>query len=57
MLSTWVGILFATAKHFMGAPTFQFICISGQIIDKVEGVEWNALDRIFCQCDNTRGVG
>jgi hypothetical protein len=57
MLSTWVGVLFANAKRFMGDLTFRFLFISGQIIDKVEGVEWNALDTRFCQCDNTRGVG
>jgi hypothetical protein len=57
MLSTWVGILFANAKRFMGALTFRFLFISGKIMDKEEGVEWKALDRIFCQCNNTQGVG
>jgi hypothetical protein len=52
----WVGVLFANAKRFMGALTFRFLFISGKIMDKVEGVEWNALDRRFCKCDNTWGV-
>jgi hypothetical protein len=57
MLSTWVGVLFANAKRFMGSLTFRFLFISGQIMDKVEGVEWKALDRRFCRSVNTRGDG
>jgi RNA 3'-terminal phosphate cyclase len=51
------GVLFANAKRFMGALTFRFFFISGQIMAKVEGVEWKALDRRFYQSVNTRGVG
>jgi hypothetical protein len=42
-----VGVLFANAKCFMGALTYRFLFISRQKIDKVEGVEWKALDRRF----------
>jgi hypothetical protein len=57
MLSTWVGVLFANAKRFMGALTFRFLFISGQIMDKVESVEWKALDPRFCLSVNTQGDG
>jgi hypothetical protein len=43
MLSMGVGLLFANVKRFMGALTFRFLFISGQIMDKVEGVDGKAL--------------